>query len=230
MAAVAYQAEHKRARRLAQRTGLSETAALQHILEQVAGAQGLAALFAARAAQALHVASSRAARQSISAHKRAQQSASRQSSPLAWRAWFDGATNPNPGNMGIGGLLIGPDGERIEISHAAGHGDSSEAEYQALICVLEAAIRIGPDQLIIYGDSQVVINDVNQVCRITVPDLQIYSQRAAELLAQLPAVTVTWSPRARNVAADLLSQQALGLNGKSIAPTPQRTYHDPFFA
>ena len=57
-----------------------------------------------------------------------------------WKAWFDGATNPNPGERGIGGVLKGPAGERIEISENIGFGTNNEAEYAALMAVLDAAI------------------------------------------------------------------------------------------
>ena len=70
--------------------------------------------------------------------RRAQLALSRQDhgGPLAWRGWFDGSAHPNPGKLGIGALLLGPNGERIEVSEAAGHGSSSDAEYAALTAVL----------------------------------------------------------------------------------------------
>ncbi|UCV30250.1 ribonuclease H family protein [Ferribacterium limneticum] len=51
-----------------------------------------------------------------------------------WYAWFDGATkHANPGIRGIGGLLKGPAGERIEIFEEIGEGTNNEAEYAALV-------------------------------------------------------------------------------------------------
>lgn len=59
-----------------------------------------------------------------------------------WKAWFDGATQgSNPGVRGIGGLLLGPSGERIEIAEEIGMGTNNEAEYMALMAVLDAAIE-----------------------------------------------------------------------------------------
>ena len=55
-----------------------------------------------------------------------------------WSAWFDGATKAtNPGERGIGGVLKGPAGERIEISENIGFGTNNEAEYAALIILFE---------------------------------------------------------------------------------------------
>lgn len=125
-----------------------------------------------------------------------------------WRAWFDGSARPNPGRCAIGALLKGPGGELVEISQPAGHGNSSEAEYRALIALLEAALRNGAHDLTVYGDSQVVIDDVNGPAHDAAQALQPYRQRALELLAQLRGVSLRWVPRHRNQEADALSQRA----------------------
>lgn len=124
-----------------------------------------------------------------------------------WRAWFDGSAHPNPGQCSIGGVLTGPQGAQHTISRQAGHGDSSEAEYRALIAVLEAALQAGADDLTIYGDSQVVINDM-QAQSGGAPSLSNLRAQALALMAQLPKVALRWVPRHKNGQADALSQQA----------------------
>lgn len=133
----------------------------------------------------------------------------------SWRGWFDGSATPNPGVIGIGALLCGPGGERVEISRRAGDGSSSEAEYLALIALLEAAQAAGAAPLTVYGDSQVVIADAAGNAK-PAAGLEEYRSRAQDLLAQLKAseatgaaVTLRWIPRHRNGDADRLSQQAV---------------------
>jgi ribonuclease HI len=128
--------------------------------------------------------------------------------PTAWRAWFDGSAHPNPGACGIGALLTGPAGERIEIARAAGYGNSSEAEYRALIALLEAAVQAGAHGLTIYGDSKVVIDDLNGSDAAAAPSLGQLRQAALALTAQLRGFTLRWIPRHKNSEADALSQQA----------------------
>jgi ribonuclease HI len=128
--------------------------------------------------------------------------------PTAWRAWFDGSAHPNPGDCGIGALLAGPGGERIEISRAAGYGNSSEAEYRALLALLDAAVARGAHGLTIYGDSKVVIDDVNGPDATAAVSLHTYRQAALALIAQLRGVTLRWIPRHKNGEADALSQRA----------------------
>ena len=195
-------------RKLVRQTGIPFEAALRATLERSAGAAGLAQLLseraALRAAEAARALARRAARDAALALRRARH----EGAPTAWRAWFDGSAKPNPGRCGVGARLQGPNGELVELSQAAGYGNSSEAEYRALILVLEAALAHGAGPLTVYGDSQVVINDVNGGVEGSALVLRPYRERVHTLLARLPAVTLRWVPRHKNLEADALSQRA----------------------
>ena len=192
----ALKAELSASRRLASRTGCTQEQALRDTLQASAGASSLAGLLAARAAAL-------AADQARSATLPRQDG-----KPTAWRAWFDGSAHPNPGDCGIGALLLGPGGERIEISRAAGYGNSSEAEYRALIALLEAAVDCGAHGLTVHGDSKVVIDDLNGSFADAAESLQECRSAALGLIAQLNDVTLRWIPRHKNSEADALSQRA----------------------
>ncbi|MES2017191.1 MAG: ribonuclease HI family protein [Pseudomonadota bacterium] len=207
--AVAYKGERLASRRLAQRSGITLDAALRATLELAAGAAGLDRLVAERLA--LHAAA--AARSAARADARASALAIRQlrhDGPVTpWRAWFDGSAHPNPGRCGIGALLCGPAAERIEVCQGAGYGNSSEAEYLALIAVLQAALQAGARGLTVYGDSQVVINDVAAQPASRAPSLHALRERAVALMVELEDVTLRWIPRHKNPEADALSQRAV---------------------
>lgn len=130
-------------------------------------------------------------------------------SPAAWHAWFDGSAHPNPGRIGIGVLLCGPGGERVEISRRAGHGSSGDAEYLALIAALEKAVELGVPELLVFGDSQVVVQDVLLSPPAGSKALEEHRARVGQLMAALANVHVRWVPRHRNGEADRLSQQAV---------------------
>ena len=130
-------------------------------------------------------------------------------SPSAWHAWFDGSAHPNPGRIGIGVLLSGPAGQRIEISRRAGHGSSGDAEYLALIAALEKAVELGVPELLVYGDSQVVVQDVLLSPQSGARALEEHRARVGQLMAALVQVHVRWVPRHKNGEADRLSQQAI---------------------
>lgn len=207
----AYKAERSASRKLAAASGITETEALHRILTAAAGVAGLASLLAARLALQQADAARAQARGERRASLEARRKASHEGPPAAWRAWFDGSAHPNPGRCGIGGLLQGPGGTSIEISQAAGYGNSSEAEYRALIAVLEAAVEGGAHDLVIHGDSRVVIDDMNGPALDAAASLADYRAAAHALLAQLRGVTLRWIPRHRNAAADALSQRACAI-------------------
>ena len=202
---IAYKAELAASRRLARTTGLSAGQALRRTLELAAGVTGLAALVEARTAML----AAQAARDAARAFARAAAQARHDSRPATWRGWFDGSAKPNPGRCGIGVRLDGPGGVHVEIARPAGHGNSSEAEYRALIALLEAAVAHGAHDLTICGDSRVVIDDVNGPDLYCAPALASCRARVHVLLAEVPGVRLRWVPRHKNLDADALSQRAL---------------------
>ncbi|TWI69578.1 ribonuclease HI [Pseudoduganella lurida] len=142
-------------------------------------------------------------------------------SPRGWQAWFDGSATPNPGRIGIGALLVGPDGERVEISRRAGEGTSGDAEYLALIAVLEVAVARNAGELLVHGDSQVIVQDV---LMREVPAASGHAEhrtRVHLLMDEIGMVAVRWLPRHRNAAADALSQRALAHVGPSVPATAE---------
>ena len=130
-------------------------------------------------------------------------------SPAAWRAWFDGSAHPNPGRIGIGVLLSGPAGERVEICRRAGHGSSGDAEYLALIAALEKAVELGVAELLVYGDSSTSCTTTWLSPQAGAKALEEHRARVGHLMAALALVNVRWVPRHRNGDADRLSQQAI---------------------
>jgi len=195
-------------RKLALRSSLSLEDALRATLTASSGGAGLEALLRERAALREAEAARLLAREMAREAARAEQRARHDGRPTAWRAWFDGSARPNPGRCGIGARLLGPGGELVELSQPAGYGNSSEAEYLALIAVLEAAAAHGARELTVYGDSRVVIDDVAAPATAGAPSLHPYRVRVHALLARLPGASLRWVPRHKNLEADALSQRA----------------------
>ncbi|BAN22823.1 ribonuclease HI family protein [Caballeronia insecticola] len=210
LAAVAYKKERMQSRRLSKGARLSEHEALLRTLQKAAGAQSLRAFIDARRAAQLKDAEARRSRELRRAERVRERAAQAPDEERGWRAWFDGSALPNPGRLGIGGVLVGPLGETVEISRTAGHGDSSAAEYLALIAVLEAALRAKVREIVIHGDSRVVIDDLSAPNGAGSRALAHHAAHARALIARIGAVRLQWIPRARNARADALSREALG--------------------
>jgi ribonuclease HI len=208
---IAYKSERAESRRLAVADGLSDEQALRRTLELKAGKAGLAALVEARTADQAAQAVRSAAREAVRAAARERQARRHDGAPTTWRAWFDGSARPNPGRCGIGARLEGPD-DAVDISLAAGYGNSSEAEYRALIALLEAAVARGVSSLTVYGDSQVVIGDATCPEALAAPALHGYRSTARALMARIEGLDLRWVPRHKNQQADALSQRAFDAN------------------
>lgn len=203
----AFHAERVASRKLAARLSIPEPDALLLILTEKAGAIGIDALLVQREEEKRRLEEQREARRArhlAAAEKRA---GMRQADPGRWNAWFDGSARPNPGACSIGAVLAGPAGERVEISQDAGYGSSSEAEYGALLAVLKAAVAAGACDLVVHGDSRVVIDDVTAPPAGAAPSLAHLRDEAQRLSVMLGSVTFCWIPRHRNHIADQLAQK-----------------------
>ena len=208
--ALAFHAEKVAARRLAIKESISDEDALQKILQEVAGSSDLTLLLTHRQTRATANLQRLGTRRQKKTQERALKHARNPPHAGAWSAWFDGSARPNPGRCGIGAVLKGPNGEYVEICRDVGYGDSSDAEYSALIATLELAVQMRAIPLFLYGDSQVVIDDVKLAAGIA-SNLAAYRVRAQYLMSQLHALHICWVPRHKNLEADVLSQRASSL-------------------
>ncbi|XXG88408.1 hypothetical protein AAC387_Pa12g0619 [Persea americana] len=103
-------------------------------------------------------------------------------SNASWDMYFDGATRTDEkGKLisGIGILFVSPD--KYMIQHAFSlleQCSNNAAEYQALIIGLELALESGITMLEAFGDSQPIVNQMNQKYEIRKPDLLPYYNKA----------------------------------------------------
>ncbi len=124
------------------------------------------------------------------------------------RVWFDGASRGNPGRM-AGGAIMECAGRRRVIRGPAGHGTNNEAEYQGLILGLRAARDAGADSVVVRGDSQLVIRQLEGRYRVNAPNLQPYYREAKALMDDFESVRFEWVRRGANEDADRAANEAL---------------------
>lgn len=125
--------------------------------------------------------------------------------------YFDGATEKtNPGNMGIGIALYENQNEVAIGAAPAGFGTNNDSEYAALKWLLDCALSIGIKELKVFGDSQLVINQVTKVWNSS----EKFGHSILEiqaLMAKFSFVSLNWIPRTKNGRADALSKRGLCL-------------------
>jgi ribonuclease HI len=123
--------------------------------------------------------------------------------------YFDGASRGNPGDAGAGACIVGEGGAVVwEYAEYLGKKTNNEAEYTALIRLLEEARRMDAGAIEIRGDSKLVVCQVNREWKINKPHLRELAVRAWELLDGLNA-KISWVPREKNKLADALSNKAI---------------------
>ncbi|HOX00450.1 MAG TPA: reverse transcriptase-like protein, partial [Deltaproteobacteria bacterium] len=95
------------------------------------------------------------------------------------KGYFDGASRGNPGEAGAGALLEDERGQVVwETAMPLGVRTNNEAEYLALILLLEEAARRGLGDLEVYGDSRLVVLQVSRSWKINEPRLRELATRA----------------------------------------------------
>lgn len=207
LSALAFHKEKTSAKRLAARTGVTESAALHQVLSLAALPGSLSQLIATRQ----HSVAQQSARRDL--HKQQQADAWQRKQTLRWpqtaqwQGWFDGSASPNPGQITVGAVLKSPSGVQTDISRSEGEGDSNEAEYLALLAVLEEAVLQHVTTMSVYGDSRIVIEDVTGVHLVAA--LAPYRCRAQRLQTHFSDIQFHWIPRAKNSRADALARLAV---------------------
>lgn len=77
-----------------------------------------------------------------------------------WNVYVDGASNA--WGLGVGIVLKSPEGVRLEKSFRLGFKAlNKEVEYKALIVGLQATQKLGVEEVEVFSDSQLVVNQVN---------------------------------------------------------------------
>ena len=142
------------------------------------------------------------------------------------KIFFDGACKRNPGPTGCGAVIFdGQNNVVAEVSIFNGHGTNNQAEYSALIYALEKATELGIRKATVYGDSQLVINQLNGVWNCNDTALRVLNKRAMKLCYELDFIELCWIKRIHNSHADKLSQDAL--DGTCLADNQIKTKKEP---
>lgn len=127
--------------------------------------------------------------------------------------YFDGACLPhNPNGVGTYGFVIKDATNGSILFSGKGvafeRGTSQMAEYHALIQSLEKALELNIGEVEIYGDSMLVVNQINDIYDVIEPNLLKLYQKSRELLSNFKSWKVKWFRREKNKEADRLSIEA----------------------
>jgi ribonuclease HI len=124
-----------------------------------------------------------------------------------WTLYFDGSARQQVGGAGV--ILIDSSGDQVKyMVHLEFKATNKMAEYEALIFGLLAILSLGIRQLLVKGDSQLIIKQVRGECSCNESRLAAYLLHVRKLEKDLTALELQHVPQADNSTADDLSVKA----------------------
>jgi len=124
--------------------------------------------------------------------------------------YTDGAARGNPGEAGIGFVIIAED-EKVIIKKGRyiGRATNNEAEYHAILSALKEAKTIGVREVKIFADSELIVKQIKGEYRIKSEGLKPLYKEAMALLKEFDRYDIIHIVREKNKEADRLANQAI---------------------
>ena len=128
---------------------------------------------------------------------------------MKYQIYCDGASRSNPGDASIG-VSISLDGKEIHtISREIGIATNNEAEYQALIDGLNYCIENSINEVDVFLDSKLVIEQVNKNFKVKAKNLKEFNTQVENLIKEFKYIEFNHVYREDNKRADQLANMAL---------------------
>jgi ribonuclease HI len=136
--------------------------------------------------------------------------------------FFDGASSRV--SVGVGVVLISPSQETISMSYKLEFDTTNNvAEYEALVLGLRAAKDMGIKEIFVFGDFELVINQIRNIYQAKHPRLISYRNEVWDLIdIFFLKFNISFIPREENTVVDSLTISARNF----IIPLPPRLKYD----
>jgi ribonuclease HI len=125
--------------------------------------------------------------------------------PRRLKIYFDGGCRPNPGQMETAVVTRGS----AYFQPECGMGTSNDAEWLALIHAAEVAISIGAHDVVLLGDSALVVGQANQKTKCRREEFRLYLERFQDLARSFERIKIRKIARTQNLAGIALERARL---------------------
>lgn len=130
--------------------------------------------------------------------------------PKAIKLYADGGSRGNPGPSASGFVLMDMNDQVfVEKGEYLGITTNNQAEYQALKFGLEEAKKLGVQEVQVYMDSLLVVNQMKGIFKVKNRDLWPIHQAIKELSKEFKEISFTHVPRELNKLADGMVNETL---------------------
>ena len=121
------------------------------------------------------------------------------------KIYFDGGCRPNPGPMETAVVARGITYHQPD----CGHGTNNDAEWLALIHAMEIAAAIGATDIVLLGDSAVVVDQATGATKCRSPELQAHLAKFQTLAGDFERIRIRRIGRNQNLAGIALARTRL---------------------
>jgi len=125
--------------------------------------------------------------------------------------YTDGACRGNPGPCALGLCVFNSHQELIyeKSQYLEPYNTNNFAEYQAVIYALKLSVKNQVQELNLFSDSQLLIQQFNNKYKVKSPKIKPLFEVCQKLLTQIPISNFKHITRDKNTLADALANQAL---------------------
>jgi ribonuclease HI len=118
------------------------------------------------------------------------------------KIYFDGGCRPNPGQMETAVVARGITYHQPD----CGVGTNNDAEWLALIHAAEVALSIGVRDVVMLGDSALVVGQANRCAKCRSAEFQVRLQQFEMLARNFERIRIRKIPRSQNLAGIALAK------------------------
>jgi ribonuclease HI len=125
-----------------------------------------------------------------------------------WKMFFDGASYKE--GVGAGVVFVSPAQETTSLSYKLEfEATNNVAEYEALVLGSRAAKDMGIEEISMFGDAELIIQQIRKIYQAKHPRLRSYKNQVWDLIDSFfLAFNISFIPRGENTVADSLAISA----------------------
>ncbi|HUS46675.1 MAG TPA: ribonuclease HI family protein [Phycisphaerae bacterium] len=132
--------------------------------------------------------------------------------PFRVTIYIDGGARGNPGPAAAGVVIT--DSKKTVLHESGiflGKATNNVAEYKALLAGMQAARKLGADEVEVFSDAQLLVRQMTGEYRVKNERLQLLHEEALNLQGHFARCSYRHIPREENKHADKLANLAINL-------------------
>nr|PZN05566.1 MAG: ribonuclease H [Bacillota bacterium] len=128
------------------------------------------------------------------------------------KIYVDGASRGNPGDAGIGIVMLNEDGNVVkEICDYIGQTTNNIAEYTALVTAMKEAIEVGCEEIEVFSDSELMVKQIKGEYQIKNEGLKRLYSQVSQLMKEFRSFSINHVKREFNKRADELANEGIDM-------------------